>query len=170
MDFFSIYMEYFTYIEKNIDMVGLIVLLVATPILVVVIHNVLLSKAARHWPKVNGTIIDNPIMLSVQQYGMEYEYEVSGITYRNRRVFYSNIDAYSLSLAIEFDKKYAKNQIVDVFYNPKNPQQAVLEPGRTDGAFLGATILGMMVTYGVVTVFVPNSFAQFIDGLFYLFN
>lgn len=166
MDFFSIYMEYFTFIEKNIDMVGLIVLLVATPILVVVIHNVLLSKAARHWPKVNGTIIDIPNMLSVQKYGMEYEYEVSGTIYRNRRIFYSNIDAYSISLAIEFDKKYAKHQIVDVFYNPKKPKQAVLEPGRTDGVFLGVFILEMMVLYGVLTVFAPDLYFQIINVLF----
>ena len=163
-------MEHFTFIEQEIDILGMIALVVATPFLVFVIRNVMLSKASKNWPKVNGTIIDIPNIPSVRNYRMEYEYEVGGTTYRNRRVFYSNIDTYSISLAIEFDRKYNKHQIVDVFYNPKKPKQAVLEPGRIDGAFLGAIILGMLVIYGVLTVFTPNIYTQFIDGLFQLFH
>ncbi|RXJ43795.1 DUF3592 domain-containing protein [Gelidibacter gilvus] len=163
-------MEHFTFIDQKIDILGLIALVVATPFFIFFVRNVMLSKASKNWPKVNGTIINIPNMPTVRKYSMEYEYEVGGTTYRNRRVFYSNIDAYSISLAIEFDKKYSKHQIVDVFYNPKKPKQAVLEPGRIDGAFLGVALLGMVVIYGVFAVFAPTLYAQFIDLLFQIFN
>ena len=163
-------MEKFTFIAQKIDMLGLIALLVATPVFVYLLRNVMLSKVSRNWPKVNGTIINVPNMPSVRKNKMEYEYEVAGTTYRNGRVFFSNMDTNSISLAIELDRKYNKHQIVDVFYNPKKPKQAVLEPGRIDGALLGVAILGMLVCYGVLTVCAPNMCAQFIDGLFQLFN
>ena len=163
-------MEHFISIEQKIDIPGLIALVVATPFFIFFVRNVMLSKASRNWPKVNGTIINIPNMISDGKFRLEYEYEVRSDTYRNQRVFYSITDIYSDRLALEFDGKYAKHQIVDVFYNPKKPKQAVLEPGRIDGAFLGIAILGMIVIYCVFAVFAPNLYAQFIDILFQMFN
>lgn len=151
-------MENFTSMNQKIDILALIALAVLTPFFVFVLRNVLLSKASKNWPKVNGTIINIPNMPSVRKYIIEYEYEVGGTSYINRSVFYSNSD-----------KKYSKHQIVDVFYNPKKPKQAFLEPRRMDGAILVTVILGMVMMYGIVAAFASNLFDQLINILSQLF-
>ena len=163
-------MDHFTFIEQKIDVVGLIALAVATPFLVFFVRNFLLAKASKNWLKVIGTITTIHKRQSGQKFRLEYEYVVCNHNYKNRCIFYSNSILNSNRIAKEFDKKYVKHQIVDVFYNPKKPKQAVLEPGRIDGAFLGIGLLGIIMMYGVFAVFAPNLFAQFIDVLFQLFN
>ncbi len=163
-------MEHFNFIEQKIDIPGPIALLVATPLLVFIIRNVILSKASKNWPKVNGTIIEISKMRSRNKFALEYGYEALGHTYKNCRIFYSNTQVYSNKLAIEFDKKYSKHQIVDVFYNLKRPNQAVLEPGRSNVTFIEIAMLGVIMIYGLLAVFVPDLYAQLSDDLFQLFN
>lgn len=155
---------------SQINISGFIALIVAVPFLIFTIRNLRLSKASKDWPKVNGMVLNVQDFHANEKFNLEYEYTVHNNTFKNKRIFYSNTAVYRKDLALEFDKKYAKHQIVSVFYNPKKPKQAVLEPGRTDCSFWRIGILGVITLLGGMAVVAPNSSIRLIDALFQLLN
>ncbi len=161
-------MEHLTFIELKTHISSFIILVVATPFLVFFVRNFFLSLASKNWTKVIGTITTIHESPSGQKFGLEYQYAVRNHNYKNRCIFYSNNIFNRLS--VENGKKYTENQIVDVFYNPKKPRQAVLEPGRTDGALLRIVVLGIIVLYGLFAVFAPNLYAQIFNKFLQWYN
>ena|SRR5690554_812294 len=163
-------MDVSIFFNLRINMPALILLVAITPFLFYTIRNVLLSKASKKWPKVTGMITHTQESHMGSKFKLGYEYTLRDLTFTSRRVFYSNTTTYNKKLAIEFDQKYSKYQIVNVFYNPKNPKQSVLEPGRTDGAFLIIGVLGVLFLLSVLAIFFPNLYNALIDVLTRLFN
>ncbi|MBO3099163.1 DUF3592 domain-containing protein [Gelidibacter pelagius] len=154
----------------NIHTPALIVLVSTTPFLLFTIRNIMLSKASKHWTKINGMITTTEEFQLGAKFRLHYEYSLGDHTFTSRRIFYSNTTTYSKRLAEEFEQRYSKYQIVNVFYNPKNPKQSVLEPGRTDGAFLIIGVLGVLFLLSVLAIFFPNLYNALIDVLTRLFN
>lgn len=163
-------MDVSIFFNLRINMPALILLVAIAPFLLYTIRNVMLSKASKKWPKVTGMITHTQESQLGSKFKLGYEYTLRDHTFTNRRVFYSNTTTYNKKLAIEFDQKYSKYQIVNVFYNPKNPRQAVLEPGRTDGAFWIIGVLSTLFLICAFAVFAPNSFIQLIEALSQLIN
>ena len=57
-----------------------------------------------------------------------------------------------------------------MFYNPKNPKQAVLEPGRNDGAVLVILLLFGLMILSSLAIFNQTVFLQMMNQLFQIFN
>ncbi|MCK0123859.1 DUF3592 domain-containing protein [Gelidibacter sp. F2691] len=135
----------------QIQISGLVAMLVATPFLIKSVRNFYLTTKSRQWPKISGTITQ------VSGFGLKhkvhYEYTVNSSTFKGQRVCFTNNNSRHYKSAVEFEKKYTKNQIINVFYHPNNPAQAVLEPGRTDGLMLAIVILSVMFVGGWIAVF-----------------
>lgn len=163
-------MDVSIFLNLRINPPALILLVAIIPFLLYTIRNVMLSKASKKWPKVTGIITHTQESQLGSKFKLGYEYTLRDHTFKSRRVFYSNTTTYSKKLAIEFDQKYSKYQIVNVFYNPKNPKQAVLEPGRADGAFWMIGVLGILFLICAFAVFAPNLYMQLMDILTQLFN
>jgi hypothetical protein len=155
---------------SQIQISGLIAVLVATPFLIISIRNIVLSKASKQWLKVSGTIKVISDFGSNLKYRLEYEYTLNRNIYRNCRVIFLTSKTYAKRRASEFQNKYSLNQIVDVYYNPKNPKQAVLEPSKNDGALLVVIALIAFMIISSFAIFDPTVFLLIIDSLFQLFN
>ncbi|WP_299398985.1 DUF3592 domain-containing protein [uncultured Gelidibacter sp.] len=134
----------------QIQISGILALLVATPFLIKSVHNLYLTTISRQWPKVSGTIKE------VSGFGVKhsllYEYTVNRNTYKSTNICYTNTNSPKHRNAKEFEKRYTLNQIVDVFYNPNKPKQAVLEPGKTDGLVLAVFMLSVIFVGGWIAV------------------
>jgi len=152
----------------QIQISGLIALLFSTPFLIKSVRNLYLNNASKQWPKVSGIIKE--ISDFGVKYRLLYEYTVNRETYRNNTIVFTNSNTAVNKRAAEFDKKYALHQIVDVFYNPKNPKQAVLEHGRKDGFLFVIITLSALFVIGSLAVFNQALFLQLMDALFQLFN
>ncbi len=58
-----------------------------------------------------------------------YEYAVNGARYTNDRIFFGEFGSGIKSSIKRIADKYPPGKEVPVYYNPKNPQEAVLEKG-----------------------------------------
>lgn len=104
----------------------------------------------RHWIRVDGDVVSSSVKQSgttiefdhpTYQIGANVEYKVNGMIYRTSR---SNDFVGSLS-SIGKPKALQKKSTVPVYYNPKNPQEAVIERAALHfGIVLGLLGIGFI--------------------------
>lgn len=149
---------------SQIQISGLVALLVSTPFLIKSVRNFYLANASKQWPKVSGTITKAPEF--GRKFGLLYEYTVNRETYKSNKRCFTNSNRPIKQRANVFEEKYALNQIINVYYNPNNRKQAVLEPGRKDGLLLAIIFLGVMFVFGCLAVFNQALFLELIGPYF----
>ncbi len=109
------------------------------------------SAVSRHWPTVPGTIVrarareqvdtrEGGGVITRYYPEVEYAYTVAGHTYRSTRIRFGGLP---FSLTPDRDEvitwlkeHYPEGKNVTVHYNPRRPQEAVLEPGVATAAYL----------------------------------
>jgi hypothetical protein len=109
---------------------------------------------SRHWPATGGTVEEsfvrecertsessiNPTIL--YEPVVRYRYEVNGEKKESRQIGFLGVRSTSEAAAEKVIAKYPKEAKVTVYYHPKLPHLAVLEPGRWIGAFLCSIVTG----------------------------
>jgi hypothetical protein len=73
---------------------------------------------------------------------VHFEYSVLGKTYKSDRIFWGNVHLSA--------DKYNKGKKVTVYYNPRNVQEAVLEPGSAHGTMLSLAVSCIPIIAGIV--------------------
>lgn len=96
--------------------------------------------ASENWPTAEGTVIQSEIKKSERTTGtgsskrtevrhipqVAYTYTVDGQSYRSSRITFGAINALNAGATVN---RYPKGKSIEVFYDPKNPDEAVLQPG-----------------------------------------
>jgi hypothetical protein len=124
---------------------------------------------ARHWLTASGRVISSKVE-SRRRTGVgdtaatlgnfaavSYEYKVGGRHYTGKRISIGE-QAADVGVEIVLDR-YPKGAAVDVFYNPANPQQAVLE--RDLPPNFGKTIGGLLAFVLGAAIIVPIGLRKF---------
>jgi hypothetical protein len=114
---------------------SLIMGLVALPFLAIAWINRRRAQASQGWPMVLGRVSESRVLSSVGSEGdttyeprVGYAYDVGGRAYENARLtFGGQVQDGNPSGAQRTVARYPIGAIVHVFYNPANPQDAVLE-------------------------------------------
>ena len=124
-------------------------------------------KASQAWPSTPGLVTGSGVEQSSGSEGdnvyralVTYSYQVGGQQYQNnRRVFGDTVSSSNYGAAARTAARFVASSSVPVYYNPANPQDAVLE--RTSGVAglmfgLGALflLLGCGLAGCAATVFV----------------
>ncbi|MEZ4842327.1 MAG: DUF3592 domain-containing protein [Flavobacteriaceae bacterium] len=161
-------MEFFAELSKT-QLAGLILLLVAIPLFIFAIKILLMSKDSVQWTKVNGEISEVPDYGAEVKFSLKYTYSVDNTKYSNSRIIFSSSTIYRRYYAKEFERKYRLHQMVDVYYNPEKPSQAVLEPGRTD-AIPNIVLLSVFMLLGGLALFNESLILQLLDTFSRFFN
>jgi hypothetical protein len=99
---------------------------------------------SQNWPTTKGRIIDSRIAGAMRIIGrrafIKYEYLVDGKRYVSPQISYTFITG-DYDSSIETIRKYPKDKIVTVYYDPDNSMDAVLET-EISGRIYGLFILG----------------------------
>lgn len=79
---------------------------------------------------------------------LRYTYHIGGATFESDQIYLNAVVTYdSMEQAREFLADYPKGVEVDVYFNPDDPRDAVLKPGRTaeggSGVGMGVVLLMM---------------------------
>jgi len=135
-------------------------------LLFVVVYTINHGKVhkALTWPVISGTVVATDIKKHSYSSGrggqrrvhyepiVNYTYAVGGQNYNGKRLTYGAIEV-SEEAASEKLGQFPQGGPVEVHYNPRKPQEAVLELGLEAGkinlfagyAFLGIGVLGILV-------------------------
>ncbi len=95
------------------------------------------AEKAKKWPSVKGRVLVSQVKQEHKQTAngyrayfvpeLLYEYTVGGQTYQGKRIDFQVAQGTSEIWAKGIVQRFAVGQEISVYYNPKNPSEAVLE-------------------------------------------
>lgn len=102
------------------------------------------AKQSLSWPSIEGEIAHSAILLQTQtaptqgsevtvKADISYRYKVNGRNYSSSQISLLDFSSSSSARARTIVSRYPDNSKVDVYYNPADPSEAVLEPGASTG-------------------------------------
>jgi len=114
------------------------------------------ASRTRSWPSVHGQLVAKGIAEAGTDESdcptawVRYEYAVAGVRYRNDRIR-STPWCPSAAERSEFNARYSRVETLTVYYNPAMPQDALLEPGRTERLWKRLMLVTGFVVFGFAT-------------------
>ena len=164
--------------DQIVVQISLLIIVIGIPMSVVLFLSCryyLEARASLTWPSVIGTIVssfvnshhdsDNGVMYRAK---VTYSYIVDDKTYQATRVkigiqkgFSGGVGAYSGAQRVV--NKYPSGKEINVYYNPKIPENAVLEPGLSK-TWWAALILSVVILGGFFPCFLLG-----IRGFYFIF-
>jgi len=92
------------------------------------------ARQSLNWPSVSGTIVTSTIQVlhyrGTYTPSVRYKYIIDGKTYFNDAITLAHTDPTNLEKAQAKVTQYNSGRTVTVYYNPKSPSDACLEPGN----------------------------------------
>ena len=128
------------------------------------VFSILKANETKSWPLVKGIVITSKIESEFRSSGtgrrrrsrkvylprVYYQYGVNKTTYTSEQISVGEYVKLNELDASEFIRSYPKGSNVDVYYNPRNPQDALLLPGETsDDLSIYVGILLLVMSWGV---------------------
>ena len=142
------------------EIAGIVAQLIALPFLIMLFIKWRLAEQSKQWFKTTGVVVKG-FNISVSRLSFLYEFEVNGIKYHGKKPFisttYKNLNVKS---AIELTEKYPQGAKIAVFYNPSNPKQSVLEPGRKEGVAAALVVVVLLFIAGFISQHYPEVFGS----------
>ncbi len=134
------------------------------------------AKQSVDWPAVEGTVVSSEVQQESKtsrsngttrrktgtrtartktSYRAEvlYDYVVNGETYSANKVLFGQVGKGSPASARKIVNRYPAGKKVTVYYNPDEPEIAVLEPGATGGTYVLFGVGCVFILFGVVALF-----------------
>jgi hypothetical protein len=118
------------------------------------------AKASAEWPTVQGTVMHSDVVRergtgdNRGKYHYEadvmFEFELDGQTYSSNNVSFGEYASSQASHAREIVRRYPEGSRVTVYYNPEDPDTAVLEPGVSWSSYI---LLGMGILFCAIGFF-----------------
>jgi hypothetical protein len=98
-------------------------------------HLIWSAWSSRKWPSTKGTILSRRMTTGSGELPLtyhadiRYEYHVNGRRYESGKISYKGYGSTNADRASGTLEKYKSVSQVTVYYNPRNPKEAVLDPG-----------------------------------------
>lgn len=141
-----------------LHLLPLVFVLVGGVILFFGVRQILRANASTTWPTVTGVVTvaelgkhlghdrDDATTYSAD---ISYDYVVNDHSYVNGTVNFGSVQTSDPSTARRVLKRYPVGLQVPVYYNPADPQEAILEPGLDWGSWFLPIFGGIFLVVGV---------------------
>jgi hypothetical protein len=129
-------MRYFPYL------VCLPIVLVGIGVAVLGVRTIRKANLSANWPTTDGSILKSEIACAEGRYEpmVVYRYAVDGKPHQGTEIGFGNrISSSDSRHATSYSDKYQVGALVTVYYDPENPNTAVLEPGVTKKTYITIT-------------------------------
>ncbi|UCH82295.1 MAG: DUF3592 domain-containing protein [Nitrospiraceae bacterium] len=115
------------------------------------------GRKSEDWTMTTGIITMSYVYESSVRKGrgtcpiVHYEYSILGETYKSDRIFWGNVHmSGSREASQRVVDNYKKGKKVTVYYNPRNAEESVLEPGTAKGTLLSLAVSCIPIIAGIV--------------------
>jgi len=139
------------------------ILLGAGTMLVIGLLNVHAARACGSWPQTEGVVMsaipevsDHPELYLLSRSGstiyrtrLNYMYRVAGREHIGNRLRFGEISTSTPDRALRALQQYPPGKRVRVYYNPKSPAEAVLEPGTEPQTYIFPVVGGLFTLLGL---------------------
>jgi hypothetical protein len=126
-------------------------------------NNYKMYKASKSWPSVKGTVTESRVairqtesdgkMINMYYPKVVYHYFVNDTSFTNNKISFGEYGTDKRKHANKVIGKYPVNSEVTVYYNPKNPQEAVLERKAGFGNYLTLGVGLAFILGGILLLF-----------------
>ena len=134
------------------------------------VRGLIRARASVDWPTAEGKVVESSLETHRSEdsdsdststtYHAEilYEFSVEGTTFNGNRVAYGDYGSSNPSHARRVVNRYPEGEDVTVYYQPGNPEEALLEPGlKAQSWFLPAFGLVFLTVGCLMAVFLPKA-------------
>lgn len=126
------------------------------------------SQDTLKWPHTKGQVISSTLDIKDSTDGIlglksmpkrlysadvQYQYVVDGGLYTADRVSFQNKETRKIKDALKVMNKYRHQHEVNVYYNPADPQQAILEPANVGDITLPLLAGGLLAFWGLIILY-----------------
>lgn len=117
------------------------------------LHRFGLAWAMHRWPQTRGLVITAEMRRGKKKTSdgcllyepvLRYSYAVEGRTFESSRFTHRSVGN-AANLTTQFVTRIRKNAEVPVYYHPRNPAEAVVQPMSWHGAALGAVVCALVL-------------------------
>jgi len=117
------------------------------------------SQEAKKWPQAKGVVVFSRVNshYSTGQHAtlmfspdVRYQYSVNGQVYYSKSISFGDYSSSIYSQIKNVVDKYYVNEDISVYYDPANPAQAVLEPGKIGGIFIIFAVGALFLVVGLM--------------------
>jgi len=122
------------------------------------ITNLRRNRQTLRWPVTEGLIRSANLKMSPWRRfyyaDIVYDYQVAHVAYTNSRITFGNFWSVNRNHdhALSVLQRYAQGTKVTVFYDPNDPQNAVLETGVTDQTWTPLIFGGLFILWGTLPI------------------
>ena len=110
--------------------------------------------SSRCWPTIEGEILESSVVPDEDSFRpkVKYRYSIGDVEYMSETLTYRGYEA-SREVSEIMASPYQPGNKVMVYYNPRHPNWAILEPGVTHPKYLVPMIIPVvLITFGVLTL------------------
>lgn len=120
------------------------------------------------WSQVTAEIINSEVWSSTHSSGrnrtyspaIEYQYEFNNRSYQSDTVYFGLMGTDDSSFAHGIRSKYPKGMMATAYVNPANPEEAVLEPGKSGSSSLLLWIGILLIPLSLFGIDLINAFTK----------
>jgi hypothetical protein len=132
---------------------GVIAIVIGVVLYIVQFRQGLRADASKKWPTASGTVTASAVERSPDskrryRAALTYSYRVDAKEYQSERIFWGGNEGREKHMASVVET-YPAGGKVRVFYDPKNPAEAVLDPIQHTGSRAVVLYAMAMVTLGL---------------------
>jgi Protein of unknown function (DUF3592) len=135
---------------------GVIAIAIGAVLYAVQFRQGLRADASKKWPRASGTVTASALEKAPghrwrYRAALQYSYRVGGKDYQASRIFWGGNEGREKHMTSVVET-YPAGGAIRVFYDPKNPAEAVLDPIQNTGSRQLVLYALAMVTLGLFTV------------------